>query len=152
MNTEYISALAALAGSVVGGLTSLGASWLTQRVQFSAQVLAHDISRRIDLYKDFIEEASKSYADAFEHDMADVPKLVHLYSLVSQMRIFSSQTVIDQADRIMLRIVETYRSPNKSIRDMESHDLKSGVLDPLLDFSNACRDELRMQEVSPRNR
>jgi hypothetical protein len=152
MNTEYLSALAALAGSVVGGLTSLGASWLTQRAQFSAQVLAHDIGRRIDLYKDFIEEASKSYADAFEHDTADVPKLVHLYSLVSQMRIFSSQTVIDQADRIMLRIVETYRSPNKSIRDMESHDLKSGVLDPLLDFSNACRDELRMQEVSPRNR
>jgi len=152
MNTEYLSALAALAGSVVGGLTSLGASWLTQRAQFSAQVLAHDIGRRIDLYKDFIEEASKSYADAFEHDMADVPKLVHLYSLVSQMRIFSSQVVIDQADRIMLRIVETYRGPNKSIRDMESHDLKSGVLDPLLDFSNACRDELRMQEVSPRNR
>ena len=152
MNTEYLSALAALAGSVVGGLTSLGASWLTQRAQFSAQVLAHDIGRRIDLYKDFIEEASKSYADAFEHDMADVPKLVHLYSLVSQMRIFSSQVVIDQADRIMLRIVETYREPNKAIRDIESHDLKSGMLDPLLDFSNACRDELRMQEVSPRNR
>jgi hypothetical protein len=35
---------------------------------------------------------------------------------------------------------------------MESHDLKSGVLDPLLDFSNACRDELRMQEIAPRNR
>jgi hypothetical protein len=152
MNTEYLSALAALAGSVVGGLTSLGASWLTQRVQFSAQVLANDIARRIDLYKGFIEEASKSYADAFEHDMADVPKLVHLYSLVSQMRIFSSQVVIDQADRVMIRIVETYRAPNKSIHDIESHDLKSGVLDPLRDFSNACRDELRMREVSPRNR
>jgi hypothetical protein len=121
-------------------------------VQFRAQLLAHDIGRRGDLYKDFIEEASKSYADAFEHDMTDVPKLVHLYSLVSQMRIFSSQVVIDQADRIMIRIVETYRGPNKSIRDIVAHDLKSGVLDPLRDFSNACRDELRMQEVSPRNR
>jgi hypothetical protein len=152
MDTAYLSALAALAGSAIGGLTSLGASWLTQRVQFSAQLLAHDIGRRGDLYKDFIDEASKSYADAFEHDMADVPKLVHLYSLVSQMRIFSSQVVIDQADRIMIRIVETYRSPNKSLRDIVAYDPNSDVLDPLRDFSNACRDELRMQEVSPRNR
>jgi len=152
MDTAYLSALAALAGSAIGGLTSLGASWLTQRVQFSAQLLAHDIGRRGDLYKDFIKEASKSYADAFEHDMVDVPKLLRLYSLVSQMRIFSSQAVIDRADRVMRRIVETYRGPNKSLRDIVAHDPNSDVLDPLRDFSNACRDELRMQEVSPRNR
>jgi hypothetical protein len=46
MDTAYISAFAALAGSAIGGLTSLTASWLTQRVQFSAQQLAHDIGRR----------------------------------------------------------------------------------------------------------
>ena len=152
MDPAYLSALSALAGSVIGGLTSLLASWLTQRAQFSAQLLAHDVRRRGDLYKEFIEDASKSYADAFEHDMTDVPKLVRLYSLVRQMHIFSSQAVIDQADRVMRRIVETYRGPNKSIRDIVAHDPNSDVLDPLRDFSNACRDELRMQEVSPRNR
>ena len=145
MDTGYISALAALAGSAVGGLTSLLASWLTQRAQFNAQLLAHDVGRRGDLYKDFIEEASKTFADAIEHDTVDASKLVRLYSLVSQMRIFSSQAVIDQADRIIIRIVETYRGPNKSLRDIVAHDPNSDVLDPLRDFSNACRDELRMR-------
>lgn len=150
MDNAYISALSALAGAAIGGLTSMGASWLTQRMQFRAQLLARDIDRRGELYKSFIDEASKSYVDAFEHDVTDVPKLVHLYSLISQMRILSSQVVIDQANRVMIRIVETYRSPNQSIHDMVGYDLKNGALDPLRDFSNACRDELRMQEVSPR--
>jgi hypothetical protein len=152
MDPAYLSAISALAGSAIGGFTSLLASWLTQRVQFSAQMLERDIGRRGDLYKVFIEEASKSYADACEHDMTDVSKIVHLYTLVSQMRMLSSQEVIDQADGVMGRIVETYLSPNKSIRNILAHDLKSDVLDPLRDFSNACRDELRMQGGAPRYR
>ena len=152
MDTAYLSALAALAGSAVGGLTSLTASLLMQRAQFNAQQLAHHIGRRGDLYKDFIEEASKTFADAIEHDVADASKLVRLYSLVSRMRVLSSQVVIDQADRVMKRIIETYQNPNKSIRDMVAHDQNKDVLDPLRDFSNACRYELRTQEVSPRNR
>ena len=71
MEQAYFSALAALAGSVIGGATSLGASWLTQRTQVRAEEVAHDVARREDLYKDFIEEASKLYADALEHDKAD---------------------------------------------------------------------------------
>jgi len=74
MDTAYFSAFAALAGSAIGGLTSLVASWLTQRGQFKVQRLAHEIARREDLYKDFIEEASKSYADAIEHDLTEASR------------------------------------------------------------------------------
>lgn len=150
MDPAYLSALAALSGSAIGGLTSLLATWLTQRKQFSAQLLAHDISRRGDLYKVFIEEASKSYAHALEHDMVDASNLIHLYTLVSQMRIFSSQAVLNHVDRVMRMIIEAYKNPNKSIRDIVARDHESDVLDPLRDFSNACRDELRMQDVAPR--
>lgn len=58
MNVAYVSAFAALVGSAIGGFTSLAASWMTQRVQFRAQQLAHDIGRREELYRDFIDEAS----------------------------------------------------------------------------------------------
>ena len=152
MDPVYFSAFAALAGSAIGGLTTLAASGLTQRVQFRAQRLAHDIERREDLYKDFIDEASKSYTDAFEHDMADVSKLVRLYALVSRMRVLSSQEVIEQADRVMRDIIETYLSPNKTIHEVVADRLKNNRLEPLRDFSNACRDEFRMQEVAPRLR
>jgi hypothetical protein len=71
MDAAYVSAFAALAGSAIGVLTSLAASWLTQHVQFSAQERAGNRSRREDLYKSFIEEASRWYADAFAHDKAE---------------------------------------------------------------------------------
>ena len=64
MNSAYLSALAALAGSAIGGLTSLVSAWLTQRRQDHAQRLLQDKLRRQKLYRQFIDEASKLYADA----------------------------------------------------------------------------------------
>ena len=78
MDAAYFSGLAALAGSVIGGLTSLGASWLTQRSQLGAQRSARNLERRETLYKDFINEASRLYADAFEHDHTELSNLVKL--------------------------------------------------------------------------
>src|SRR5215831_5449868 len=99
MDPGYFSAFAALAGSAIGSFTSLGASWLTQHGQSISQQRAHDITRREDLYRDFVEEASKLYADAFEHDEADVSKVVRLYALVSTMRMISSSPVVQAAEQ-----------------------------------------------------
>ena len=147
MDQPYFSAFAALAGSVIGGVTSLATSWLTQRAQLRAQRVSHDIGRREDLYKDFIEEASRLYADAFKHDKADVAKLVKLYALISRMRVLSSQKIIDSADRVARVIVETYLAPNKSFRDLPAF-LEDHSMDPLQEFGNACREELRRARVS----
>ena len=59
MNASIISALAALTGAVVGGLTSGIANSLNHRSQVRAQWLHHEKSLRQILYRDFIEEASK---------------------------------------------------------------------------------------------
>lgn len=50
--------IAALAGSVVGGLTSLSATWISQSVQHGSSKHATEKARRQELYKMFIEEAS----------------------------------------------------------------------------------------------
>ena len=152
MDSAYLSALAALAGSAIGGLTSLSASWLTQRVQVSAQQRAHDVGTREGLYKDFVEQASISYADALDRTEVDVSKIVRLYALVSRMRILSSQRVLEQADMVMRLILETYGAPNRTIHDA-AENIRTGKLDPLLNFSEACRDEFRPQTaISPRRR
>ena len=142
MEPAYLSAFAALAGSAIGGLTSLAASWLTQHVQFSVQQRASDLSRREDLYKNFIEEASRWYADAYEHDKAEVANLVNLYALVSRMRMLSSPRVVENADRVVRVIIETYLAPNKTFRDVKEI-LDNEAMNPLFEFSNACREELR---------
>jgi hypothetical protein len=149
MDIAYVSAFAALAGSAIGGFTSLATSWMTQRVQFRAQQLAHDIGRREELYRDFIDEASQCYADALRHSEVDVPKMVRLYALVSRMRIVSSAAVIDQADKVMRFITEAYVGPNRTIEQV-FESVQTGLLDPLRDFSQTCREELRRGVVIPK--
>jgi hypothetical protein len=147
MDPAYLSALAALAGSTIGGLTSLTASWLTQHVQFRAQQLAQDLTRREDLYKTFIEEASRWYADAYEHDNPEVSNLINLYALVSRMRVLSSAKIVESADRVVRVIIQTYLAPNKTFRDIEEI-LDNEAMNPLRDFSNACREELQREASS----
>ena len=54
MDAALLSALSALAGSVVGGLTSGFTNWLNQRAQTKASLLAHVLSRREELFKDLV--------------------------------------------------------------------------------------------------
>ena len=91
--------------------------------------------------KDFIEEASKLYADAYEHDNAHVSNLVNLYALVSRIRLLSSENVLESADNVVRTIFETYLSPNKSFRELKEI-LDHAAKDPLRDFADACRAEL----------
>jgi hypothetical protein len=147
MDPAYFSAFAALAGSTIGGLTSLTASWLTQHVQFRAQQRARDVSRREQLYENFIEEAARLYTEAYEHNEAETAKLVNLYALVSKMRVLSSPRIVESADRVVRVIIETYLAPNKTFRDVVEL-LDNDAMNPLQVFSNACREELRGRDAS----
>jgi hypothetical protein len=142
MDAGYISAIAALAGSTIGGLTSLATSWITQRQQFKTQQLGHYLNKREELYTLFIEEAARLYADAFEHDKAEMSKFVNIYALVSKMRVVSTPTTIATADKVTRTIIKTYLAPNKTFRDVPEV-LDNEAMNPLLEFSNACRAELR---------
>jgi hypothetical protein len=73
MDAALLSALSALAGSIVGGLTSGFTNWLNQRAQTKASLLAHALSRREELFKDFTIAASKTYGEAL---MRDTPELL----------------------------------------------------------------------------
>src|SRR6516165_4760450 len=139
MDPASISAFAALGGALIGGLTSFTTSWLTQQTQARAQQLEHKLSRREELYKDFIEEASRLYADSLVHDTPDVSQLIRLYVLISRMRVLASATIVENADKVARMIVNSYLVPNKTfpeLRDM----VNSGAMDPLRDFSEACRE------------
>jgi hypothetical protein len=142
MDTAYVSAIAALVGSAIGGLTSLATSWITQREQFKKQQLGHDLNKREELYTFFIEEAARLYTDAYEHDQVEASKLVTLYALISKMRIVSSPAIIESADKVARRIIETYLGPNRTFRDI-TEILDNDAMNPLREFSNACRGELR---------
>lgn len=143
MDAAYLSAVAALTGSTIGGLTSLAASWLSQKAQFTTQQRTHDIAKREEVFSSFMDEASKLYMDGFEHDRVEISKLVTLFALVSRMRVLCSPRVVTAADSVTRLIIETYLGPNRTFRDIREILDSATVMEPLQQFSEACRDELR---------
>jgi hypothetical protein len=141
MNIAYLSALAVLAGSIIGGVTSLAASWISQNSQIRAQYYVQEKVHREDLYKAFIEEASRLYGDALLNSEPKVANLVGLYAMVSRMRVMSSPAVVQNAEKVAREIVDTYFGPNTTLRELHEH-MKSEGLDPLRNFSEACREDL----------
>jgi hypothetical protein len=140
MDVSIIPALAALTGAAVGGLTSGIAAWMNHRSQVRAEWVLHEKSRRQILYGDFIEDAAECYIDALQHSEADIPGLVGLYAKLSGMRAVSSKTVIQRAEEVARKILDTYLEPDKSFVQLREMAI-DGTIDLLRDFSDACRDE-----------
>ena len=147
MDASIISALAALTGAAVGGLTSGMAAWLNHRSQVRVEWALHEKSRRQTLYRDFIEDAAKCYIDALQHDKADIPGLVSLYAKLSSMRAVSSKNVVQHADDVVRKILDCYLEPDKSFVELREMAL-DGTIDLLRGFSEVCRDEFeRMRPI-----
>ena len=141
MNSTDLPAIAALAGSAIGGLTSLGSAWLTQHRQDRATRISTDKASRQKLYRQFIDEASKPYADALVHDKAEIAALVSVYALISRMRIVSSSAVVEKAESVVRVIVDTYFAPNETFPEVRKL-MNSHAIDPLRAFREECREEL----------
>ena len=132
MDASGITALAALMGAAVGGLTSGLASWLIQKTQARTQWLAQEKLLRQELYKEFIEEASKCHVDALQHGNPDIAALIGLYAKIARMRVLSSQTVLESAEQIERTILDTYLEPDKTFTQLREM-ANSGSID-LLQF------------------
>jgi hypothetical protein len=129
-----------LARSAVGGLTSLASACLTQQHQDRIKRLSQDKTRRQKLYRQFIDQASKLYADALVHEQAEVSELVSVYALICRMRVLSSSTVVEKAEAVIHMIVDTYLAPNKTFPELRK---LMDSRDPLRAFSEECQEELR---------
>jgi hypothetical protein len=143
MDAAYLSAISALAGSVIGGLTTGFTTLVSQRSQARAGMIAHDLARREDLIKDFIVAASKTYGDALVSNEAKLPELIDLYAMVSRMRAVGMSRTVECADSVMQAIIDTYFQPNQTIRDLREVVKSGSGVDPLRNFAEAARKELQ---------
>jgi hypothetical protein len=140
MNSAYISAIAALAGSGIGAIASFATTWLSQDAQERARRVAQRVARREHVYGEFIEEASKLFTDALTHELEDPSKFVRLYALVGRLRLLAPADVIASAEQVMQHIVKTYYLPNRDFSNPQ--DRPRDGIDVLRGFSEACREDL----------
>ena len=142
MDAAYLSALSALAGSVVGGLMSGLSTWITQSVSARAALLSSHLSRREELFRDFIVSASKVYGEALVSSEPKIAELVELYALLSRMRVLCRPETVDAGEKVMKMITETFLAPNRTFAQL--HELaKAGAIDPLKEFSLCARQEIQ---------
>jgi hypothetical protein len=143
MEAAYISALAALAGTAIGGLTSFATSWTTQQAQTRAQRLAAERDARAALFGRFLDEAAKLYSDALQHTRDDLTGLIGIYALTNRIRLISSPQIVEAAETVCRVIVDAYLAPNITLEQMRVN-WETKHIDPLRDFSEACRRELQI--------
>ena len=145
MNGGVTSALAAIMGALVGGLASLASTWVGERSRHRRDLLQREMTKREAAYAEFIDRASEAYVASATHriddDDAELPGMVALYAVSSRIRLFASDQVIREAEKIIDRIVRQYGDDNISAEQLRRTAAEKRD-DPLKAFSIICRHEL----------
>jgi hypothetical protein len=135
-----ITALAAVAGSIVGGLASFLTTFFTQRHQAHRDLVSRDVAHREELYSQFIKEATNLYVDSLDKTVVNPVSLIGMYSLVGRIRLVGNDTVLAAGEKVVDSIVESYKRPAITFDD-EYKLARSRRADPLKEFTEACREE-----------
>lgn len=141
MDAGYLSALAGLAGAIIGGLTSFGTTWMTQTTQMRERAAEGARKQRERLYVAFTHEASTLFAHALSHDDGDIGGVAKLDAMIAHIRMVSPRAIIDAAEAVINAIVDAYARPNRKLLELRDF-AASGGIDPLHQFADLCREDL----------
>ncbi|HZS03289.1 MAG TPA: hypothetical protein VFD58_00310 [Blastocatellia bacterium] len=146
MNGGVTSALAAIIGAFVGGFASLASTWVGERSRHRRDLLQREIARRETAYSEFIDQASRLYVASATHhiddDDAELEGMVSLYAVASRIRLFASDRVMTEAEKVIDRIFMQFGADNISAEQLRMSAVETRD-DPLVAFSIVCRHELQ---------
>ena len=140
MDSGTITALAAIAGSASVAFSSLAGAWIKERYHDRRDLLYREITRREALYAEFITETARHFISAAEHNLTEADPLAEPYALCNRIRLTATPAVLGAAEGVIAAIVEAYSRPNLTAQEVQS--MAGSGVDPLRDFSAACRGEL----------
>jgi len=149
LDPAYLSALSALAGATIGGLTSFATSWSTQQAQLRHAHREAERAKLEALYGDFIAEAYRLFGDALTHQTEDITSLVRLTAMIGRMHLVSDRAVIDAAAVVANTIIATYLGPNRTLHEMMEFIHKGGI-NFMTEFGEACRKDLAARVTAVR--
>jgi hypothetical protein len=142
VDANLITGLAGLLGSVAGASAAIATTWISQKSQTIRERAKWETRKRETLYGDFITEASRLVADAWDHSLDRPDTLVKLFATLGRIRLVSSDPVLTAAEECCKRIVELYAKPNRTIDEIFT-EVRTDEADIFKGFSDACRVELR---------
>jgi len=134
--------MSAVLGSLVGGLASVATTWMAQKTLNRREVLREELRKREALYGEFIGECAKLFMDAFTHNLEKPESLLPVFALINRVRLCASREVLAEAERVLTRLTDQYFAKNLTVEELRelTHTEQA---DPLRDFGEACRAELK---------
>jgi hypothetical protein len=141
MDSTMIAGGAAALGSVVGAAATICTAWITQRTQAVRSRIELNLRGREALYGEFITEASRLTVDAFTHQLEQPATFVELYGILGRVRLVATESALAAAEACCRGIVDLYARPNMTIDQIRTA-FDHGQIDPIKEFSTACRTEL----------
>jgi len=142
MDNTIVTAMAGVLGSLVGSSATFATAWITQKTVSKRELAQREMRKREALYGEFIAECAKLLLDAFTHTLDAPEKFLPLYAMLNRIRLSASQPVLAEAERLLTRITDQYFSTNLTLDEIR--DLAhSGGTDPIRQFGEACRAELK---------
>jgi hypothetical protein len=148
MNPTIITAIAAACGSLMGAAATVVATWITQRTQMVRAEREAKLRERQMLYSEFITEASRLTIEAFSHSLEKPDTFVTLYGTLSRIRLIAGDPVLTAAEACCRQLVDLYARPNMTVEQVRVA-FERDRLDPIRDFSVACRKELLEVDSPP---
>lgn len=142
MDANIVTAIAALMGSLVGGLASFGTTWFTHRSESRRDHISRQLLRREALYSEFIYEAARLYSEALVNGMEKPECMAKIWGLVSRIRLSSSDPVLAAAEHMLRSITDQFLAEPLTLHQIREVTMKT---DPLKEFGDACRAE--MEEI-----
>ena len=142
MDTPWMTALFGMLGSVLGVLSTVAMSWITQKSLHQHELLREEVRKRETLYGEFIGECARLLVDAFQHTLENFETVLPAYALLNRIRLCASPGVLTAAEDLIGRITDQYFSVNRSVEELREL-AHSADADPLKAFGEACRAEFK---------
>lgn len=129
-------------GTVIGVSATVAIAWINQKTLNQRELVREEIRTRETLYGEFISECARLLVDALQHSLEKPETLLAAYALLNRIRLCASREVLGAAECLLDRITDQYFSKNLSAQEL--FDVaRSGETDPLKEFGEACRAELK---------
>src|SRR4030095_5008045 len=119
MDTNFVTAMSGVLGSLVGGSATVATAWITQKTLTRRELNLREMRQGEKVYGDFIGECAKLLIDALTHTLDDPEKLLALYALTNRIRLTASQPVLADAEHLLSHITDQYFSRNLTVEELQ---------------------------------
>jgi len=143
LDQAYISTLAALAGTIIGGLTSFLTAWVTTNVQARNQRISAETARRQEIYGAFMDEVALLYSRALRSEQVDYADLVKAFALRGRITLMATPPVFECAERAVKFLVDLYLGPVRTPQEVRAM-MDNESVDIIGEFAKRCREEFRV--------